>query len=52
MSTATIIDRSIETSGDTDRLTEALEEKLSHPATFADFVIENVCNEVFLEVVV
>ncbi len=37
MSTATITEPSIETSTATDRLTEALEQKLSHPATSPDF---------------
>src|SRR6266404_5394893 len=37
MSIATITDRSIETKEATDRLTEALEQKLSHPATSPDF---------------
>jgi len=37
MSTATITDRSVETSGESNRLTETLEERLSHPATSPDF---------------
>ena len=37
MSTATITDRSVETSGESDRLTEALEEKLESSGNVARF---------------
>src|SRR4029077_6760487 len=45
MSTVTITDRSVETSTATDRLTEALEEKLSHPATSPDVDLHAETNE-------
>jgi crotonobetainyl-CoA:carnitine CoA-transferase CaiB-like acyl-CoA transferase len=50
MSTATIADRSVETNGDSDRLTEALKEKLSHPATSADFDLHEGVNEVLADI--
>jgi hypothetical protein len=50
MITATTTDRSVETSGDTDRLTEALEEKLSHPATSPDFDLHAATNEVLKDI--
>ena len=49
MSTATITDRSIETSG-SDHLTEVLEEKLSHPATSPDFDLHEGVNEVLADI--
>src|ERR1700719_4302007 len=48
MSTATITDRSVETNG--NRLTETLEEKLSHPATSPDFDLKKGVNEVLADV--
>src|SRR5205814_7363494 len=50
MSTATITDRSIETSAAPDRLTEALEQKLSHPATSPDFDLHAATNEVLKDI--
>ena len=50
MSTATITDRSVETSDESNRLTEALEEKLSHPATSPDFDLHEGVNEVLADV--
>jgi crotonobetainyl-CoA:carnitine CoA-transferase CaiB-like acyl-CoA transferase len=50
MSTTTITDRSVETSGESDRLTEALEEKLSHPATSPDFDLNEGVNEVLADI--
>src|SRR5260370_540076 len=50
MSTATITEASIETSTATDRLTEALEEKLSHPATSPDFDLHAATNEVLKDI--
>ena len=50
MSTATITEPSIETSTATDRLTEALEEKLSHPATSPDFDLHAETNEVLKDI--
>ena len=46
MSTATITDPSVETSGESNRLTETLEERLSHPATSPDFDLKKGVNEV------
>src|SRR5256884_4355816 len=46
MSTASITKPSIETSTATDRLTEALEQKLSHPATSPDFDLHAATSEV------
>ena len=50
MSTATITDRSIETNEAPDRLTETLEEKLSHPATSPDFDLHAETNEVLKDI--
>ena len=50
MSTATITDRSVETNGESNRLTEALEERLSHPATSPDFDLKKGVNEVLADV--
>src|SRR5258705_7851104 len=50
MSTATITDRSVETSGESNRLTETLEERLSHPATSPDFDLKKGVNEVLADV--
>src|SRR6516162_5191414 len=50
MSAATITDRSVETSGEGNRLTETLEERLSHPATSPDFDLKNGVNEVLADV--
>src|SRR5260370_25998757 len=46
MSTA----RSVETSGERNRLTETLEERLSHPATSPDFDLKKGVNEVLADV--
>jgi hypothetical protein len=48
MSTATINDRSA--SGESNRLTETLEERLSHPATSPDFDLKKGVNEVLADV--
>src|SRR6476646_1279683 len=50
MSSATTTDRLVETSGGGDRLTEALEESLSHPATSPDFDLKTSVNEVLADV--
>src|SRR6266478_3026028 len=50
MSTATITEPSIETSTATDRLTEALEQKLSHPATSTDFDLRAATSEVLKDI--
>jgi len=50
MSTATITEPSIETSIATDRLTEALEQKLSHPATSPDFDLHAATSEVLKDI--
>ena len=50
MSTATITDPSVETSGESNRLTETLEERLSHPATSPDFDLKKGVNEVLADV--
>jgi hypothetical protein len=50
MSTATITEPSIETSTATDRLTEALEQKLSHPATSPDFDLHAETSEVLKDI--
>ena len=50
MSTATATDRSVETSGESNRLTETLEERLSHPATSPDFDLKKGVNEVLADV--
>jgi hypothetical protein len=49
-STATITEPSIETSTATDRLTEALEQKLSHPATSPDFDLHAATSEVLKDI--
>src|SRR3954464_8701634 len=46
MSTASITEPSIETSAVSDGLTEALEQKLNHPATSPDFDLHAETNEV------
>ncbi|HXI62645.1 MAG TPA: hypothetical protein VNF70_08030, partial [Pyrinomonadaceae bacterium] len=50
MSTATITEPSIETSGASNSLTEILEEKLSHPATSPDFNLHAETNEVLKDI--
>src|SRR6478736_5452328 len=50
MSTATMTDRTVETKGESTRLTEALEESLSHPATWPDFDLKSSVNEVLADV--
>ena len=50
MSTTTITEPSIETNAATDRLTEALEQKLSHPATSPDFDLHAATNEVLKDI--
>ena len=50
MSAATVTDRSVETNGKSNRLTETLEEKLSHPATSPDFDLKKGVNEVLADV--
>ena len=50
MSTATITDRSVETSGESNRLSETLEERLSHPAMSPDFDLKKGVNEVLADV--
>jgi crotonobetainyl-CoA:carnitine CoA-transferase CaiB-like acyl-CoA transferase len=50
MSTTTIANRSIETNKATDRLTETLEEKLSHPATSPDFDLHKGVNDVLADI--
>src|SRR5712672_227614 len=50
MSATTIIDRSIETNEAPDRLSETLEEKLSHPATSPDFDLHAETNEVLKDI--
>src|SRR6478736_6027763 len=50
MSTATITEPSIETNKATDRLTETLEEKLSHPATSPDFDLHAATSEVLKDI--
>src|SRR5881392_3589443 len=50
MSTATITDRSVETNEEADRLTEALEQKLSHPATSPDFDLHAETNAVLKDI--
>ena len=50
MSTTTITEPSIETSTASDRLTEALEQKLSHPATSPDFDLHAETNEVLKDI--
>ena len=50
MGTATIADRSVETNEASDRLTETLEQKLSHPATSSDFDLHAETNEVLKDI--
>src|SRR2546429_2940648 len=50
MSTTTIANRSVKTNEATDRLTETLEEKLSHPATSPDFDLHAETNEVLKDI--
>ena len=50
MSTATITEPSIETSTAIDRLTEALEQKLSQPATSPDFDLHAATSEVLKDI--
>src|SRR5882724_7824085 len=50
MSTATITDRSVETNEASDRLTEALEQRLSHPATSPDFDLHAATSEVLRDI--
>src|SRR5207302_4396813 len=50
MSTASITEPSSETSAATDRLTEALEQKLSHPATSPDFDLHAATSEVLKDI--
>jgi hypothetical protein len=50
MSSATATDPSVETSGKSNRLTEALEGRLSHPATSPDFDLKKGANEVLADV--
>src|ERR1700752_5033657 len=50
MSTATITNRTVDTNGESDRLTEALEDSLSHPATSPDFDLKKGVNEVLADV--
>ena len=50
MSSATIIDRSIETNKATDRLTETLEEKLNNPATSPDIDLHQCVNDVLADI--
>src|SRR5437660_9921731 len=50
MSTASITEPTIETSRATDRLTEALEQKLSHPATSPDFELHAATSEVLKDI--
>ncbi|PYK17797.1 MAG: carnitine dehydratase, partial [Verrucomicrobia bacterium] len=50
MSTASITEPPSETSAATDRLTEALEQKLSHPATSPDIDLHQCVNDVLADV--
>src|SRR6266496_3952558 len=50
MSTPSITEPSSETSTATDRLTEALEQKLSHPATSPDFDLHAATSEVLKDI--
>src|SRR6266487_2317728 len=50
MSTASITEPSSETSAATDRLTAALEQKLSHPATSPDFDLHAATSEVLRDI--
>src|SRR5260370_4698166 len=50
MSTTTITEPSRKTNAATDRLTETLEEKLSHPATSPDFDMHAATSEVLKDI--
>jgi crotonobetainyl-CoA:carnitine CoA-transferase CaiB-like acyl-CoA transferase len=50
MSAATVTDRTVDTNGGSNRLTEALEDSLSHPATSRDFDLKKGVNEVLGDV--
>jgi crotonobetainyl-CoA:carnitine CoA-transferase CaiB-like acyl-CoA transferase len=50
MRTAAPADRAVETNGESSRLTETLEERLSHPATSPDFDLKKGVNEVLADV--
>ena len=50
MSTATITESPRKTNEATDRLTETLEEKLSHPATSPDFDLHAETNAVLKDI--
>ena len=50
MSAATVTDRTVDTNGGSNRLTEALEDSLSHPATSRDFDLKKGVNEVLADV--
>src|ERR1700693_4645504 len=50
MSAATVTDRSVETNSKSNRLTEILEEKLSHPASSPEFDLKKGVNEVLADV--
>ena len=50
MSTVTLTEPSIETRAATDRLTEALEQKLSRPATSSDFNLHVATNKVLKDI--
>jgi len=50
MSTSARTDRSVETSGESNQLTETLQKRLSHPATSSDFDLKKVVNEVLTDV--
>jgi crotonobetainyl-CoA:carnitine CoA-transferase CaiB-like acyl-CoA transferase len=50
MSAATVTDRSDETNGKSNRLTETLEEKLGHPASSPEFDLKKGVNEVLADV--
>jgi len=50
MSTASTTEPTLETNEATDRLTETLEEKLSHPATSPDFDLHAETNEVLKDI--
>src|SRR6201981_2266253 len=50
MSPEPIRDRSVETKGESNRLTEVLEERLSHPARSPEFDLKKGVNEVLADV--
>src|ERR1700747_71152 len=50
MSTSTITDASVETHGESNRLTEVLKERLNHPATSPDFDLNKSVSEVLADV--